>query len=183
MSTTRFRYYTAMSLDGFLADAADSLEWLLSQPIDEQGPMNYGRFLSDVGCIVMGATTYRWLIDHEVAQGNPWPYELPSVVFSHHAPRPAAESVRIVSGTPADHRASLVEAAAGRDVWIVGGGDLAAQFWAAGMLDEMIVSIAPVMLGAGRPLFTRRCGLELLELERNEAFACARYRVQPWSAS
>jgi dihydrofolate reductase len=73
----------------------------------------------------------------------------------------------------------MVEAAGGRNVWIVGGGDLAGQFADAGLLDEVIVSIAPVTLGAGRPLFPRRWDLELAEFDRNGAFLCARYTVSP----
>ena len=174
---TRFRYYTAQTLDGFLADSLDSLDWLLSQPIDEDGPMNYTEFLGDVGCLVMGSTTYEWVVEHEVHQGNPWPYELPTLVFSTRDLTPVADTVRIVSGGPAGHRQAMVDAAGGRDVWIVGGGDLAAQFWSGGMFDELIVSIAPVMLGSGRPLFTARCDLELLDVARNQGFVCARYHV------
>lgn len=62
-------------------------------------------------------------------------------------------------------------------VWVIGGGDLASQFPTEGMLAEIIVSIAPFLLGSGRPLFTRPYDLELNELDRNRAFACARYRV------
>ncbi|NED60223.1 dihydrofolate reductase, partial [Streptomyces sp. SID10244] len=68
-TSPRFRYYTATTLDGFLADENDSLDWLLTQPIDDDGAMNYGTFISEVGCVVMGATTYRWLLDHEVVGG------------------------------------------------------------------------------------------------------------------
>ena len=71
-----------------------------------------------------------------------------------------------------------IAAAAGeRDVWVVGGGDLAAQFAEAGHLDEMIVYIAPVTVGTGRPLFPRRWDFRLVELAQNRAFACARYEV------
>ncbi|MGC4963348.1 dihydrofolate reductase family protein [Gordonia sp. DT218] len=176
-TTPRFRYYTATTLDGYLADENDSLDWLLTQPIDDDGAMNYGAFISDVGCLVMGATTYRWLLDHEVVDGKPWPYDMPCFVFTHRELTPVAESIRIVSGTPEEHRSTLVEAAAGKDIWVVGGGDLAAQFADAGLLDEVMLSIAPVTLGAGRPLFPRRFDLELLEVERNRAFVCARYGV------
>lgn len=175
--TTRFRFYTATSLDGFLADASDSLDWLFTQPIDDDGAMNYADFIGGIGCLVMGATTYLWVVEHEVEQGNPWPYEIPTFVFSTRDLAAVAESVRFVSGAPAEHREALVAAAGGRDVWIVGGGDLAAQFWSDGMLDELTVSIAPVLLGSGRPLFTARCDLELLDVARNRAFICARYDV------
>ncbi len=177
MGSTRFRYYTATTLDGFIADDADNLDWLLSQPIDEDGPMNYGAFIAGIGAMVMGATTYRWVVDHETEHGRSWPYDLPCLVFTHRDLEPAADSVRIVSGTPAEHREALVEAADGRDVWVVGGGDLAGQFADAGMLDEVIASIAPVTLGAGRPVFPRRFDLELAEVAQNRAFVCVRYTV------
>ena len=71
----------------------------------------------------------------------------------------------------------LVNAAGDRNVWIVGGGDLAGQFADAGLLDEVIVMIAPVTLGGGAPLLPRRIELCLDELGRNGDFACARFSV------
>ncbi|MFC8321353.1 dihydrofolate reductase family protein, partial [Gordonia sp. NPDC057248] len=79
------------------------------------------------------------------------------------------------AGSPADLRDRLVDAAGDRHVWVVGGGDLAAQFAEAGMLDDVIVSIAPVTLGSGRPLFPRAYDFELQDFARNGAFLCARY--------
>lgn len=176
---TRFRYFTAATLDGFLADDHDSLDWLLTQPIDEDGPMNYAAFIGEVGAIAMGSTTYDWVVAHEAAQdGPPWPYDLPCFLFSRTGRTPVAESIQLIAGPPAEHREALVAAAAGKDVWIVGGGDLAAQFAEAGVLDEMIVTIAPVTLGSGRPLFPRPFDLELLEVDRNQGFVCTRYAVR-----
>jgi dihydrofolate reductase len=71
----------------------------------------------------------------------------------------------------------MVDAAGGRNVWIVGGGDLAGQFADAGLLDEVIVSVAPVTLGAGAPLLPRRIELRLDELGRNGDFVSARFSV------
>jgi dihydrofolate reductase len=71
----------------------------------------------------------------------------------------------------------MVRAAGDRNVWIVGGGDLAGQFADAGLLDEVIVSIAPVTLGAGAPLLPRRIELRLDELGRNGDFVAVRYSV------
>ncbi|OMQ15442.1 deaminase, partial [Modestobacter sp. VKM Ac-2676] len=73
-------------------------------------------------------------------------------------------------------------AAGGRDVWIVGGGDLAGQFADRGLLDEVVVSIAPVTLGGGAPLLPRRIELQVLECARNGEFVCVRYAVVPSSA-
>jgi dihydrofolate reductase len=71
----------------------------------------------------------------------------------------------------------MVDEAGDRNVWIVGGGDLAGQFADAGLLDEVLVTIAPATLGAGAPLLPRRIELRLEEVGRNGDFACATYSV------
>ncbi len=147
---TRFRFYTATTLDGFIADEHDNLDWLLSQPIEEDGPFNYGEFIADIGALVMGATTYQWVLDHNARTGESWSYTQPTWVFTHRELAAVTDDVRIVAGTPTEFRQTLVDAAGEKDVWIVGGGDLAAQFADANMLDEVIVSIAPVTLGCAR---------------------------------
>jgi dihydrofolate reductase len=75
------------------------------------------------------------------------------------------------------HR-DMVDAAGDRNVWIVGGGNLAGQFADAGLLDEVLAMIAPVTLGGGAPLLPRRVELRLEELGRNGDFACARFSVE-----
>ena len=168
-------FYTATSLDGFIADPDDSLDWLFTRQQDRDGPLNYDDFINDIGAIAMGRTTYEWVLDHEKGA---WPYKtLPSWVFSNHDLREVDADVRFARGDVSDHHPAMVEVAGGKDVWVCGGGDLAAQFAEAGLLDELIVYIAPVFLGAGAPLFTRRQELELTELARNGDFACARYAV------
>ncbi|MEJ7796767.1 MAG: dihydrofolate reductase family protein [Nocardioides sp.] len=174
---TRTTYYTATTLDGFLADEHDSLDWLFVQDQDKDGAMNYDAFIATIGAMVMGATTYAWIGDHLRANAEKWSYDIPCFVFTHREFEPLGEGIHFVSGEPANHRAAIVEAAGHRDTWMVGGGDLAAQFAEAGMLDQLMVSIAPVTLGAGRPLFPRPFDLRLTELAQNGAFACARYDV------
>ena len=180
MSLTQ--YYTAATLDGFIADPDDSLEWLFTRARDEDGPLSYGAFIAEVGALAMGSTTYEWILDHEFAGKDPadwkWPYELPCWVFTHRQPTvvPGAP-IEFTSADVATVHAEMVAAAAGRNVWIVGGGDLAGQFADAGLLDEVLVSIAPVTLGAGAPLLPRRIELRLDEVGRNGDFVAARYAV------
>ncbi|HKX65659.1 MAG TPA: dihydrofolate reductase family protein [Intrasporangium sp.] len=171
---TRTVYYAATTLDGFLADENDSLDWLLKQQIDKDGPFSYDDFIAGIGAITMGRTTYDWVLDHE---GGRWPYRLPCRVFSHRELRSVDGDVTFVRGDVSTVHEDLVHAADGKDVWVVGGGDLAGQFADAGLLDEVAVSIAPVVLGAGRPLLPRRLDLRVTEVGRNGAFACARYDV------
>jgi dihydrofolate reductase len=176
------QYYTATTLDGFIADPDNSLEWLFTRKQEKDGPLNYGEFIARVGALAMGSTTYEWILDHEFAGKDPaewkWPYDIPSWVFTHRQ-LPVVPDARIefTSGQiPAVHK-EMVVSAGDQNLWIVGGGDLAGQFAEAGLLDEVIVSIAPVTLGAGAPLLPRRIELSLDELAQNGDFACARFSV------
>lgn len=174
MTTT---FHTATTLDGFLADEHDSLDWLLSQPQDDGGE-EFDTFLRGVGACVMGRTTYEWVRAHLEREGEAWPYAMPTWVLTH-ADLPGVEGadVRFAQGDVRAVHAAMTAAADGRDLWVVGGGDLAAQFAVAGLLDEVVVSIAPVTLGAGRPLFPRPFDLKLVEHRGNGAFLVARYEV------
>ena len=169
-------YYTATTLDGFIADPDDSLEWLFVQDIDQSLPLGYEGFIEGIGAIVMGATTYQWILDHNAKTGESWSYTQPSWVLTHRE-FPAVDGVRFASGDVVALHAELVAAAGDKDVWVVGGGDLAGQFADAGLLDEVIVSVAPVTLGAGRPLLPRRLSLKVRETLRNGDFVATRYDV------
>jgi dihydrofolate reductase len=178
------QYYTATSLDGFIATEDDSLDWLF--PLGNVNETSYPRFIAEVGALAMGASTYLWMVRHaeQVANetGSAWPYAQPTWVFSHrqHAAIPGAD-LRFVSGDVAPVHAEMVRAAAGKNVWIVGGGDLAGQFHDAGLLDEVILQVASVTLGRGKPLFPRRAtqpSWRLVEARRfGPGFAELRYEV------
>jgi len=172
-------YFTASSVDGFIADPDHSLSWLLSRNVDRRGPMGYDLFFDSVGALVMGATTYRWILEHDVGGdgGEPWPYDVPCWVFTHHEQPQIDGDIRFVRGPVEAVHHEMVTAAADRNVWVVGGGDLAGQFADAGLLDELWVQYAPVALGSGAPLLPRRIELRLEEVARNADFACARYGV------
>ena len=83
---TKLSYYTAATLDGFIADPDDSLEWLFRQEQDNSGPLNYDEFIQNIGAIVMGSTTYEWSLDHQAKTGAPWPYSMPAWVMTIIAP-------------------------------------------------------------------------------------------------
>ncbi len=175
---TAYTFYTASTLDGFLADENDSLDWLLTQPIDDDGPHSINDLMAGTGAIAMGFTTYQWLLDHLAESGEEWPYaEYPTFLFTHRDVEPIHPSIVVVQGAPTAHRETLESAAGEKGVWVVGGGDLAAQFAECGMLDEMLVSFAPATVGAGRPLFPRAWDFELVETAQNKAFLIGRYRV------
>jgi dihydrofolate reductase len=174
------QYYTATTLDGFIADPSNSLDWLFIQKRDERGLHNYADFIAEVGALAMGSTTYEWVLDHGNADTDPewkWPYDIPCWVFTHRQLRVVPAPIVFTSADVSAVHAEMLRAAGDRNVWIVGGGDLAGQFADAGLLDEVIVSIAPVTLGGGAPLLPRRLELRLEELGRNGDFVDARFSV------
>jgi len=180
MSLTQ--YYTATTLDGFIADPDHSLEWLFARQREPGGRLTYEAFIADVGAIAMGATTYEWIIGHEFSDKDPsewrWPYDVPCWVFTHRElPLVPDAAITFVRGDVAPVHREMTAAAAGRNLWVVGGGDLAGQFADAGLLDEVIVWIASVTLGAGAPLLPRRLELRVEERSWNGDFLCARYVV------
>lgn len=163
----RTRYYTATTLDGFVATEDDSLDWLMA--LGDVGDSSYPAFIAQVGAIAMGASTYRWIRKHgdEVAAqaGAAWPYTQPTWVFTHRdLPGVPGADVRFASGDVSAVHAEMRAAAGAGDLWIAGGGDLAGQFLDAGLLDEVIVQIGSVTLGRGKPLLPRRALFPTLRL-------------------
>lgn len=148
---TRTIYYVASSLDGFIAEDDGGLDWLLQFGF-EPFQAHYDRFLEGVGALVMGSTTYEF-----VRGEGEWPYALPTwVLTSQERERPRGADVRFASGAIEDLLPSLLESAGDRDLWIVGGGEVAARFAEVGALDEMRLTVMPVFLGSGRPLLPFR---------------------------
>ena len=178
---SRTQYYTAATLDGFIAAPDDSLDWLFTREQDQDGPLNYGAFIADVGALAMGATTYEWVLAHladKAAEESRWPYHVPCWVFTHRDLEVVADAdILLTSDDVVSVHERMREAAGGKNIWIVGGGDLVGQFADAGLLDDVIVYVAPVTLGSGKPLLPRRLELRLEETARNGDFVCARYSI------
>jgi len=186
---SRIIYDTATSLDGFIADPQHSLTWLFdaaggADPDPDLLPGN-------VGAMVEGSTTYEWvlafsgLLEHP-ARWREYYGDKPTFVFTtRELPIPDGADVRFIAGTVSDALPRIREAAGERDIWVVGGGDLAGQFFDADALDEIAVSVAPVTLGAGAPLLPRRIDARRLTLQSARAagpFARLVYRVDPADA-
>ena len=167
-------YYTASSLDGYIVDEAGSLDWLTSRDIDRTGPYNYDEFIATIGAVVMGSATYQWIVDNHPGK---WMYEQPSWVMTRR-PHIIADGhpVRTYDGDVTDLHPELVAAAEGKDVWVVGGGDVAAQFVTAGLVDEMTVTYAPCSLGGGSRVLPIRSEWVLKDSAINGEFVCARWR-------
>ncbi len=175
---------TATAINGWIADERNSLAWLFAvdgggAPDDELMPQN-------VTAMVEGSTTYEWVLNESDLLANPEKWrefhgDRPMFVFTTRTlPVPRGADVPFVSGSVGEALPAIRAAAGDGDIWVVGGGDLAGQFLDAGALDEIALSVAPVALTGGAPLFPRRIESDHLRLVSAEAvghFARLVYQV------
>ena len=143
---SRAVYYCATSLDGYIAEADDTIEWLTGYQGSFEGegvePMkgSYKRFYDGIGALVSGATTYEFVLGL-VGAGTEWPYKGKPcwVLSSRDLPVPEGEGVdvRIVNAKVPDLYEEMIAAAGERDLWVLGGGNVASQFADEGLLDEL----------------------------------------------
>jgi len=152
-------YYAAATLDGFIATEDDSLDWLFA--LGNLNDSSYPEFIAGVGALAMGSATYEWMLenaDNVAAQaGSAWPYTQPAWIFSSRKlPAIAGADIRFVSGDVRQVHAEMRAAAGNGNIWIVGGGGLAGQFYDCGLLDQLIIQIGSCTLGGGKPLLPRK---------------------------
>ena len=168
------QYYVAQSLDGYIAEADHTLDWLTkyggdSTDVSEVTEGSYDRFYDQVGAVAMGSATYEFVL----AEGMSWPYaDIPSWVFtSRELPVPEGADVRFANGPAAPLHDEMTAAAGERNLWVVGGGNLASQFADEGLLDELLLTVVPVWLGDGMPTFAKRLEGEQLRRTSTQPFA------------
>ena len=134
----------------------------------------------------MGSSTYQWILRHIIKQDTleqgAWPYQPPTWVFSSKPQEPVkGADIRFVNGDILPVHHEMTVAAEGKNIWLVGGGDLVGQFYDAGLVDELIVQICSVTLGSGKPLLPRLIAFPPLQLQSARAmgsgFAELRYTV------
>ncbi|PXX66798.1 dihydrofolate reductase [Nocardia tenerifensis] len=176
------QYFTATSFDGYIADADNSLTWLFEVDDDGTTQSNIDDYLSGVGAMCMGSTTYEWIIANDPPENWAKTYgDIPCWVFTHRTlPVVPGADVRFVSGAVEPVHREMAEAAGDKNIWIVGGGELTGSFADAGLLDEIIASVAPVTLGGGAAVLPRRIPasrMRLVDISRFGQFAQLRYQV------
>jgi dihydrofolate reductase len=182
---SKTQYYTATTIDGFIADSENSLSWLFEVE-DDINRSPFPAFFADVGAFAMGSTTYEWVLEHDSLLDNPAKWHesygsIPAWIFTHRdlPPIPGAD-LHFVSGDVRPVHDEMTAAAGGKNLWVVGGGELAGLFADEGLLDELILGVTPATLGAGAPLLPRRLTasrLSLTEVERRGQFAYLTYAL------
>ena len=148
--------YIATSLDGFIARKDGSIDWLSPY---ENGPEDYGYkdFLKTVGIVIMGNTTYK-----QVLTFGEFPYRgKDCFVFTRNKENRKDENVTFVSKNAKDFVIQLSE---NKNIWLVGGASIIDEFLKFDLIDEFIITIIPILLGEGIPLFKERSNEKKLKL-------------------
>ncbi len=158
--------HIATSADGYIARADGDLEWLTSRPAPK-GFYGMDAFMKSIDTKVLGRKTY----EASLQMGAKFDSRNRHIVFSRQArPANAPSGVEFANGA-IDVLLSRLRAQPGRDIWLMGGGDIIASFLDARAIDEFVISVVPVLIGEGIPLIARRHRHVPLDLLATERFA------------
>jgi dihydrofolate reductase len=143
--------YIAASLDQRIADPDGGLDWLIGFPNPEKTDYEYKDLLTSVDMVLIGGKTYRELLNMDVI----WPYKNQhTYVVSHHV-WSAKENISFITENIIETISELRNQP-GKDIWLVGGGELISMLLTADLVDEMQITYIPVILGKGIPLFPKQ---------------------------
>lgn len=161
--------FIATSLDGFIARTDGDIEWLVGRPTPEGEDFGYAAFMDGIGAMVMGRQSF-----DKVSGLQEWPYSVPVIVMSRSPdtvklPEALRGKVRVTSATPVDILRDLDQQGV-RRVY-VDGGQIVRAFLDKGLIRRMIVTLIPILLGQGRPLWGHGVGDIDLALVKVQHFA------------
>ncbi|HET9713452.1 MAG TPA: dihydrofolate reductase family protein [Pyrinomonadaceae bacterium] len=157
--------HIATSADGYIARPDGDLEWLTSRPAPK-GFYGINAFMKSVDTMLLGRKTY----EASLSMGAKFPSKDRYIVFSRHArPADAPSNVEFVNDEIGPFISSLRQQP-GKDIWLMGGGELIASFLDEHAIDELVISMVPVFIGDGIPLIARRHRHTPLELHSVERF-------------
>ncbi|SHO48398.1 dihydrofolate reductase family protein [Anaerocolumna xylanovorans] len=166
--------FIAMSLDGYIATEEDSLEWLFQT--EGEGDNSYQEFYETIDTIILGRRTYDWI---QNVEGDNFPYKGKQCFVFSGTKQGEEGDVRFFNGDVVDF-AEKLKSEEGKDIWVVGGGELLHHFAANRLVDKWIITIAPTILGSGIPLFKKNdfeTRLKLTDIKRYNQFTELHYET------
>lgn len=162
---TQLTYYVAASLDGFIAHADGSFDGFAW---DDEVVSDFFADLERFGTVLMGRKTYE--VGLKEGKTSPYP-SMRQVVFSRTIEESPDEAVELVRGDIAEFVRNL-KSQADAPVWLCGGADVASTLLDAGLVDQIVVKLNPVVFGSGIPLFGPAVDLTSLALTRTRVYDC-----------
>ena len=162
------KLYIATSLDGYIARKNNSLDWLNAIEVPEGEDYGYADFYSGVDTVVMGSKTYKEVLGF----GVDWPYtDCNSYVVSRQNDlKMETPNTHLINEISKESIANL-RSGSEKGIWLVGGGHLIKEFLAMESVDEFIITIIPILLGEGIPLFPEGFKDTTLKLLKVESFS------------
>lgn len=147
----KIRLYIAASIDGYIANIDGGLDWLSAYPITLKLGYGYNEFFDSVDSVIMGGRTYRDILNMDVI----YPYkDKISYIITRNKMNNPKENIHFISDNIIE-TLSEKKKQEGKDIWLVGGGEIISMFLDNDLIDEMTITITiiPIMLGAEIPLF------------------------------
>lgn len=148
----KIKLYIAASIDGYIAYPDGDLDWLSAYPITPELNYLYDEFFSSIDTVVMGGKTYRDILNMDVIY--PYKDKTSYVITRNKNSQSTIDNVRFLSENIVDSIRSLKEQQ-GKDIWLVGGGEIISMLLDNNLVDEMIIAYIPKILGDGIPLFPK----------------------------
>ncbi len=145
----KVKLYIATSLDGYIARHGGNLDWLREFPNPSKEDFGYKEFFSSVDTVIMGGRTYRDVLCMDVV----WPYKDKTTYVITRNPIIPKENIHFITENVTETISRLREED-GKDIWLVGGGELITMLLNQNLVDEMIITYIPIILGNGISLFS-----------------------------
>lgn len=174
MGQRKLVLYIASSLDGYIATNEHNLDWLFS--VEGEGDNGYSKFYEIIDTILIGRVTYDWIIEHE---NGGFPYKGKECYVFSKTKKEDNEYVNFIYEDIVQFIIDLKNKS-GKNIWLVGGGELIGTFIKEKLVDELIITIAPSLLGKGIPLFKNndfQTSLTLKSINRFNQFVELYYEV------
>lgn len=169
----RIKLYIAASIDGYIARTDGEMDWLTEFPMTNEDNYGYKEFYQSVDTVIMGGRTYRDILLMDFI----WPYNGKKTFIVSHTDVMTRDDVEFIS-EDIINRISRLRDDKGKDIWLVGGGELIAMLSDSGLIDEMIITYVPVTLGNGIRLFQDTKAEYKWKLESVESYSNNVFQVR-----
>lgn len=146
----KIKLYIAASVDGYIARSNGDLDWLTEFPNSEKTDYKYQSFFYSIDTVIMGGRTYLDIMSMDVV----WPYKDKTTYIITRNPINVKDNIHFISENIIKTISDL-QKMEGKDIWLVGGGEIISMLLNNELIDEMIITTIPVILGNGIPLFPK----------------------------
>lgn len=163
----KIKLYIAASIDGYIANIDGGLDWLSAYPITPELDYGYDLFFNSVDSVIIGGRTYRDILNMDVI----YPYkDKISYIITRNKMNNTKENIHFISDNIIE-TLSEIKKQKGKDIWLVGGGEIISMFLDSDLIDEITITIIPIILGSGIPLFPNTAKESTWKLYNNHSYS------------